>query len=47
MIVYCNYEFCEFYEDGRCEADRIFLDEQGQCESVRTKVEEEEIINGE
>lgn len=43
MTVYCNYEFCEFYENGHCENDRIFLDDQGTCESMRTKIEEDDL----
>lgn len=35
MTVYCDYEDCEYYEDGCCYADRIFLDDNGACMSFR------------
>ena len=42
MTVYCDYDSCEYYEDGCCYNDRIFLSETGECESYRQKIEEDE-----
>ena len=39
MTVYCDYDSCEYYEDGCCYNDRIFLSETGECESYRQKIE--------
>lgn len=40
MTVYCDYDSCEYYEDGCCYNDRIFLSKNGECESYRQKIEE-------
>ena len=42
MTVYCDYDSCEYYEDGCCYNDRIFLSGIGECESYRQKIEENE-----
>ena len=42
MTVYCDYDSCEYYEDGCCYNDRIFLSEIGECKSYRQKIEEDE-----
>ena len=41
MTVYCDYDSCEYYEDGCCYNDRIFLSESGECESYRQKIEDD------
>ena len=42
MTVYCDYDSCEYYEDGCCYNDRIFLSEIGECESYKQKIEEDD-----
>lgn len=44
MTVYCDYDSCEYNEDGCCYCynDRIFLSEFGECESYRQKIEDDE-----
>lgn len=37
MTIYCDNQQCEYFEDGYCEADRLDLNEQGVCMTVRFK----------
>ena len=35
MYVYCDYEQCEYYKEGLCYNDKIYLDNNGVCMSYR------------
>lgn len=40
MTVYCDNDHCEYFEEGICYADRLDMDSNGVCMTVRFKAEE-------
>ena len=48
MTIYCDAEYCEYNEDGICYADRLDMDGNGVCMTIRTVVNDEsEVQNDE
>ena len=41
ITIYCDAEYCRHNEDGFCWADRVFINENGECTEV-VKCEENE-----
>lgn len=42
MPIYCDCEKCSYCEDGVCWADKLYLDNNGVCMSIRYNREEED-----
>ena len=44
MKIYCENQFCIYYENGMCALDYVSLDDSGICEQVLSVDIEEEVL---